>query len=103
MKALKTPQQNTPLSLSLLLLRWVCQEIKVLLLQYRHHVIASGQGVEEGQEVVELAVVFVVKPGGDGDGVVRLEHIRERAVVHNNRGLQHSPQMGQVLQKKKGH
>ncbi len=41
--------------------------------------------LEKGDKVEQLVVVRVVEPRHNGDGVVRVEQVRRRAVVHDNR------------------
>jgi hypothetical protein len=62
-----------------------------------HHVLGVHHVLEKGQHVVQLAVVLVVEPAGDGDRVLGLEHVRVRGVVHDDRVLQGSAQYRHIL------
>jgi hypothetical protein len=61
------------------------------------HVVRCRQVREEGNEVGEFGVVRVVKPGRDGDGVVRVEDVGRGRVVDDDRVFHGAAELGKVL------
>lgn len=59
--------------------------------------IRGGQVFENGDEVEQLIVVGVREPAADGDRVLRVEDVRGRGVVDNDRVLQVTAHLRQVL------
>ena len=48
------------------------------------NIIDLGKVGQEGHEVGQLGVVGVVKPGGNGDSIVRVEDVRCRRVIQDD-------------------
>ena len=72
-------------------------EVHVLALENCTHVIHFLQFLQKRHDLVQLAVVFVMKPAGDWDGIVRLEDVRIGRIVYDQGTAQFPPENGQVL------
>lgn len=60
-------------------------------------VLDVGQIGEEHDEVAQLRVVWVVEPRRDGHGIVGVEDVRRRRVVDDDRFVDRSAELREVL------
>lgn len=65
--------------------------------QHTVHVVLPAQALEEWDEVQQLRVRHVVEPGLHGDGILGVEDVGGRRIVHNDHFAQLPTKATQVL------